>query len=72
MSPRRYHLIWRLLAAAVSAVAVLLLVRVFRGEVKAPDWAATAGLILVLLWLPFVAITGRAPAWLERMMRRDV
>lgn len=72
MTPRRYHPIWRVLAAALSLVAVGLLVQMLRGEVAAPDWAATAGLVLVLLWLPFMALTGRAPAWLERMMRRDV
>ena len=72
MTPRQYHPIWRILAGLVSLCGIVIAVRILRGDTASPDWAAVAGLLLVLLWLPFVAITGRAPAWAERMLRRDL
>ena len=71
MTPRRYNAVWRILAAAISLAALVLLWQSLRGEVRAPDWAAAAGIVLVLVFLPFMAFTGRAAAWLERMMRSD-
>ena len=69
MTPRKYHPVWRILAAVISLVALALLVRIFSGDAKAPDWGAAAGLVLVVLLLPYMSITGRAPAWFERMTR---
>ena len=72
MPPRRYHPIWRILAGAISLAVLALIPAMVRGDVRGPDWGTAAGMALVLILLPFVAITGRAPGWLERSMRRDV
>lgn len=72
MTPRRYHPVWRILAGAISLAVLALIPGMVRGTIRGPDWGAAAGMMLVVLLLPFVAITGRAPGWLERAMRRDV
>jgi hypothetical protein len=69
MTPRRYHPLWRALAGLISLAMIILLVQILRGEANTPDWAAIAGMVLVLLLLPYMCITGRAPAWFERMSR---
>ena len=69
MTPRKYHPLWRTLAALISLVTIIVLVQILQGDANAPDWAAAAGMVLVLLLLPHMSITGRAPAWFERMTR---
>lgn len=72
MMPRRYHPVWRILSGAISLAVLALIPGMVRGTVHAPDWGAAAGIVLVVVLLPVVAITGRAPRWLERTLRRDV
>ena len=73
MIPRRYSFAWRVAAGLLSLATLAALGAIVRGEAHHPlGWAEAAGATLVLLVLPSVALTGRAPTWFERLMRRDV
>ena len=69
MIPRRYNPLWRALAGLISLVTIIVLEQMLSGDIDALDWAAAGGMVLVLLLLPYMSITGRAPAWFERMTR---
>ena len=60
---------WRALAGLISLVTIIVLEQMLSGDIDALDWAAAGGMVLVLLLLPYMSITGRAPAWFERMTR---
>ena len=72
MESRRYNPIWRILAGlvALATIATVALLLVERDH--ALPLSAAWGAILVVLVLPRVALTGRAPLWFERVFGRDV
>ena len=71
MTPRKYPIVWRVLAGVLALVVLVMVPLALTGRTRAPGWAEWAGVILVLALLPYVAITGRTPWWL-RSGSRDV
>ena len=69
MAPKKYNLVWRILAGVVSLLTAFVVARSAMGDGDGLDWTDALGALLVLLLLPPVAITGRVPASIDRWVR---
>ena len=66
MPQKRYHHLWRILAAVISLLTAYVVSLTLLGYTHRLTWSGILGAFFVFLLLPSVAITGHVPARLER------
>jgi hypothetical protein len=69
VASKKYNVVWRILAGAISVATAFVVARAAMGMSDGLDWSGALGALLVLVLLPPVAVTGRVPTQIERWAR---